>query len=566
MDSTKFVNGYGLFDSSYYCWHVSEKVEAFLGAAVKRSLLEIISSDDVSAFREVTGRLFAREENASEIELGLKGADGLMHRCHLYLRLNGDGLCEFEMVEVNNAVAVCIPNIISLYEFKFLFEREKRKLFEYSYDTGVLELFCYENHHRVLLEDGEDIAELRRLILDEITNQSNGVEFDFVKVLPVNGKNYYARGVAIMKGMRLSKLFGTISLRREELYRDENHELVHDAMTGLYNKPHALNLARKAVTEKQHENIALVMIDVDNFKSINDSFGHLFGDEVIKSLAVILRDVTYGRGFAGRFGGDEFFLCLWDLKDEEQLRSILMAVYMRYRDAFPEKDFAFTLSMGIARFPENGDDFDLLLRKTDAGLYRAKFKGKNRFIIFREELHADLLKNADSTSTLIDKADRDRQAAGFRGIILKLTDAALCGPEERRDCLEQALSEFMRLYNIEGISYYREPDFKCVYRIGSYSDPLPDAAYMRNKNALFCFTPDGYFSGNVKNALIYYVDDFHGYITEHKLVFSFQVIEGSREDAHGMIAFDREHDLGTPSDEEKKDMILVAKLLMKLAK
>ena len=106
-------------------------------------------------------------------------------------------------------------------------------------------------------------------------------------------------------------------------------------------------------------------------------------------LAESLIETLDGRGVVGRFGGDEFFVLTEDIPDEQQLRLFLKAMLskLRYNEYSELGSMRFTLSMGISQYPEAGRKFEDLFMLADKALYIAKDKGKNRYIIYRPELH-----------------------------------------------------------------------------------------------------------------------------------------------------------------------------------
>lgn len=167
-----------------------------------------------------------------------------------------------------------------------------------------------------------------------------------------------------------------------------------DQLTGLILKEDITNLAKERIDHLKLPT-SIAIIDLDNFKAVNDNFGHMKGDEVLKHCASIIDAEVEGYGKAGRIGGDEFFLVMdstaGDKKDadNETLRSILRSIrngiYLAYSD---EKDgFHVSTSIGCATFPNDTDNFNDLFTVADYLMYRAKSKGKNRYILYNEGKH-----------------------------------------------------------------------------------------------------------------------------------------------------------------------------------
>ena len=125
-----------------------------------------------------------------------------------------------------------------------------------------------------------------------------------------------------------------------------------------------------------------MLADIDHFKEINDKFGHLVGDNVLKMIATTINDLTKGRDFVARFGGEEFAVILPDtplggaVRVAEQIRSHLEAVNWREKRT-QQQIGAIKLSFGVALY-RFGEPIDALIQKADKALYQSKSEGRNR--------------------------------------------------------------------------------------------------------------------------------------------------------------------------------------------
>ena len=165
-----------------------------------------------------------------------------------------------------------------------------------------------------------------------------------------------------------------------------------DPGTDLLNKRAITDYVRNLIDSKPDKNVTIAIIDVDDFKTINDTYGHMFGDEVLYKVADILRDAVGRKGLCGRIGGDEMFIVMEGLKDDEGIRNVLRTVRNNvswlYHDDSRNIN-KITCSIGSATYPYDAGDYDELFKIADKMLYLAKEKGKNRYIIYHEDIHRE---------------------------------------------------------------------------------------------------------------------------------------------------------------------------------
>lgn len=161
-----------------------------------------------------------------------------------------------------------------------------------------------------------------------------------------------------------------------------------DSLTQLLNKGATENMIRTEI-EQHHEEKhmdALMMIDVDNFKNINDSFGHMIGDQVLHFIGATLRQNIKGIDVAGRIGGDEFMVFLRNIKSEHDTEIIAQHLQDVIQKEFADKDVAkvLSVSIGIAVQTEQEESYDELYREADIALYETKRHGKAGYTLYHE--------------------------------------------------------------------------------------------------------------------------------------------------------------------------------------
>lgn len=192
----------------------------------------------------------------------------------------------------------------------------------------------------------------------------------------------------------LSRTVKELEQKAAEQQAAEAHiqRLAHfDALTGLPNRlllgdrcQHALRMAHRS-----HHQVALMFLDLDHFKNINDSLGHRIGDAVLMELAARLIETVREQDTVSRLGGDEFILLLpdTDAAGAAQVAEKLLQAALRPFQ-IEQHELTVTPSIGIALYPKDGDDLDALSKCADAAMYRAKEDGRNNYRFFTPEIQA----------------------------------------------------------------------------------------------------------------------------------------------------------------------------------
>lgn len=165
---------------------------------------------------------------------------------------------------------------------------------------------------------------------------------------------------------------------QKELYKEMS---IMDALTGIYNRRYLDELLRRECERAKRYNqpLAIIMVDIDDFKKYNDTHGHLEGDELLKKIANFLVDAVRGVDMVFRYGGEEFAVFL-----PQTLKAGAVEVAKRLIN-LARQNLPATLSIGLSAFPEDGNVTEDLLKKADEALYQAKHLGKDRFCLFGEQ-------------------------------------------------------------------------------------------------------------------------------------------------------------------------------------
>ena len=198
---------------------------------------------------------------------------------------------------------------------------------------------------------------------------------------PLQGESVLADGDQITVGESILKFIAQDSV--EARYHEEIYQLAtHDPLTELYNRRHFCELADKEIGRamRHRRPLTLCIIDVDLFKPINDRYGHISGDDVLRQIGALVRRHARGDDVAARIGGEEFALLLPECTAIDGI-----AIAERLREAVAAAAFApggdarrITVSIGVAALSAEHDSRSALMAAADAALYRAKSEGRNR--------------------------------------------------------------------------------------------------------------------------------------------------------------------------------------------
>jgi diguanylate cyclase (GGDEF)-like protein len=164
---------------------------------------------------------------------------------------------------------------------------------------------------------------------------------------------------------------------------------IRDPLTGLYNRRYLKDALEREVRRaaRSQGRLAVIMMDIDNFKGLNDTMGHNAGDVVLHELAAFLQKRTRGEDFACRYGGDEFVVILTETslaaaeRRAQQMRDGIKRLTVSHGDRYLAPP---SVSLGVALYPEHGSTAEAVLRVADEALYSAKIQGRDRIVVARE--------------------------------------------------------------------------------------------------------------------------------------------------------------------------------------
>lgn len=168
-----------------------------------------------------------------------------------------------------------------------------------------------------------------------------------------------------------------------------HHLAYHDVLTGLPNKLSLYENAADKILADSSGNAALMFVDIDNFKYINDTMGHGFGDRLIVKASERLLSIVGKEGMIYRFGGDEFIILMHRLKDKADINTAAARIVAGFKEAVDMDNslLHISISVGISIYPDHGSDIMELVKRADIAMYKAKEAGKDNFVVFDHPLN-----------------------------------------------------------------------------------------------------------------------------------------------------------------------------------
>lgn len=432
---------------------------AFIGDRLYLPFAKFVAEEDQNLFYQKF-----HECNGERFMLRLSGENG--EQSYYYSRIK-EGPSE-------NSVVVLLLYAESLVETRnrlqkavsiknALLEMYNDTYFEYEPENGMVriytvvrneqnaEIFSLEEFERRLMlytdeKQKKDVRELitniklgtRRFEMRSDRNLLNGDDKDCLTMISV--MSIYEKGVfSIAVGcIHAGREFGQGVQRKTEV----------DSLTGLITKADITQIAIDLINVRKVKGITLAIVDVDYFKKVNDTYGHMYGDKVLLKVAGIMEKEVGERGIVGRIGGDEFLIIFFQAYDMENMRERLKCIKNTVKATYPkdvEGQPAITLSMGCAAYPKDAGNYEDLFFLADFALYRAKEKGRDRYIIFNKEKHGDPAAIKDMKKT--DRID-SRGNLSMGDILCVMVDKMYRGEAYP---LERLLDDFVINFGIQRI-------------------------------------------------------------------------------------------------------------------
>ncbi len=247
----------------------------------------------------------------------------------------------------------------------------------------VIPISLWENY--IIDEDKEEYRKKTNEIINLGGSKFYTMEY---RILGKENKIYWIE----IKGKKTVEKNGDIFIHgaiseitnRKEKELKINYLSFYDEVTGIPNRRYFMSEANKIIREKNNEDIAFIFIDLDNFKYVNDTYGHDYGDALLRKFSRIILEMNIKDSILARYGGDEFVLIKNNVKNKNEIKDILDDIIKKLSKPLiiKNREIYSTLSIGVSIYPIDGKDIGILLKRSDMAMYLAKINGKNRYEFF----------------------------------------------------------------------------------------------------------------------------------------------------------------------------------------
>lgn len=552
------------FDDKYNIFVSNKSFTSYLGSEELRSfkITDYIHPDDVESFKKfVEDKSFTGGEEVFRLKKKNNGWHYNVVRIH-----TEKGMVEnrrnigVEIIDINESVGDYETAMDSLSRVRLLMSLTDEFAFIYDKATNMFKMFKYDRFNRIILYD-MDIDQWKREMLSK-----SYVKYDekaMLDTLVLNMKTF-ADSFSIKMNCAIRtqsdileavRFIGTVHNESSgnkiivgRVVSDESvghastameimNELQYDSLTGVYNKKTITEYAKKRISEEKEKRIVIAILDVDHFKSVNDTFGHLYGDKVLARVGGRLKEIVGEDGVIGRIGGDEFMIVFNGLDDDQVLRGMLRAIRTQIKWEFAEdfENLSITCSIGASIFPVNGRDYEDLFKKADCCLYIAKEKGRDRYVFFRDEMHRASYE-AMLNQNQLNAMKNPREIRELKNVASFMENAMT----DSRKAILDAMRHMKDTFGIDNINIYYGEGMKKVYSFGS---DIPEA-----KDAMYVFSEEfqKLMGENERFLQIGFADtfsditpDFCGRMKAERIASTIQCYIGDKRNIKGLVTFNK---------------------------
>jgi diguanylate cyclase (GGDEF)-like protein/PAS domain S-box-containing protein len=325
---------------------------------------------------KVDGKIIGRVWSFRDVTEKRKAEEELRLRDRAINSAN-DGICLIDILDKNNPIIYANPAFTQItgYKIKDIVGKNLDSVFKHAASQPD-----YHKIHLALKEHRDDIAVLKN------KKSNNEAYWCELHIAPVKDKHeQITHFVAIINDVT----------QRKKMEEQLSYQATHDMLTDLPNRPLLVDRVQQAIlhSNSKVKPFALLFIDLDHFKLINDSLGHTIGDELLQHVAQRLSKNIRPLDTLARIGGDEFILLLNSFEHEEEVMLITKRILASLSEPYKVKKHILnvTASVGVSFYPKDGKNVESLLKNADVSMYNAKDLGRNTFCLYNKEQHKKFL-------------------------------------------------------------------------------------------------------------------------------------------------------------------------------
>lgn len=366
----------------------------------------------------IAGRLYDdRQRHIRKLRTGEQELEKLSHRLKLALEASGIGVWEYEIEgrHLHWDQRIKALHGVGPDDDPKDYHAWRRRVHPDDLDRAKGELANviktdggYESEYRIVTPEGETRS-VRAM--GRVYRNSDGTR----RIVGVNWD--VSADVALREGLSLAKQNAEArNVELEQARAQMEYNSLHDSLTGLPNRRYLDRILEEHAANGAGEGLALLHIDLDRFKHINDTMGHAAGDAMLIHVASVLRENMREQDFVARVGGDEFVVAARSAENNEDLARLASRIIDRMRQPVPYQghECRFGVSVGIAGMAGACNDPKRLLINADIALYRAKNRGRNRFEFFTESLQSEISRTKRIADEILNGLERNEFLPHFQ--------------------------------------------------------------------------------------------------------------------------------------------------------
>lgn len=554
MGTEVYSIGRVIVDKSLHTQSGNERFFSYFGNDVTYSIRRTIDNEDYDRFVECMEQAQAGTSQSTVIRM--RGLNGHLRWILAAVRMLDDSaeplyIVDFSDILSLNRISAEKDRLIS--EYRYIMSLSSDIAFEYSFETRHIRIYIQDCCRENLLVDEElDKWQSRSIESGMVISRyvdtfntlcrdiKNGVyrfDHEFESSILTQGKT---REMCLFRGItrsidpkqrKVSGLISVISSRQKSKDVNLALESNRDSLSGLLNKRTVTSYVTALLAESPSCNVNLVILDIDNFTDINTGYGHLFGDEVVYTVAGIIKKELGTRGFAGRISGGGFLIVLENTRDEEDLRGILRAIRTNIELSFNERfdNFRLTCSMGISTYPKDSEDYDELFMQADKALYIAQQKGQNRYVIYDIEKHGRVERDIENKIAYLGGNKDSNDKLTFAA---NLSESLVYG---RIPDISVLLEQIRSAFGIDDICVFAGNDMSLILSCGNASSR--NALYLLENSYTERFSGDGIFAIDNVNELEGRDDNAFAQLTSENIGGAVQYLITDESIIKGVISF-----------------------------